>query len=166
MNPADHVELIGRLGAAPEIRAVTAGRMLVINLAVQVVSFANDENGASRSTERTKWLRVISFDPRIIGQAQGLEKDDFIAIRGYPEQRMFEKDGRRQFITEIVAEKLDPLRPDRSSRWAIDPAAVKDSRRRPPDMLRITIELLPGGREEGAIVISSGQLPALTNFVG
>jgi single-stranded DNA-binding protein len=83
MNPADRVELIGRLGAAPEIKPVAAGRMLIINLAVQVVSFGTDENGERRSTEKTSWLRVTSFDPRIIARAQGLEKDDLIAVHGY-----------------------------------------------------------------------------------
>ena len=90
MNPADSVELIGRLGAAPEIKPAAAGRMLIINLAVQVVSFGTDANGERRSTEKTSWLRVISFDSRIIARAQGLEKDDLIAVRGYPERRMFE----------------------------------------------------------------------------
>src|SRR5262245_41682968 len=112
-NAEDHVTLIGRLGSAPEIKPTANGKMLILNLGVKVVSFAVDQAGERQSSERTSWHRVISFSPRIIRRAHGLETDDTIAVRGYLEQRTYEKDGQQLYITEFVAEELDPIRTKR-----------------------------------------------------
>ncbi|MBA4095648.1 MAG: hypothetical protein C0484_02610 [Rhodospirillum sp.] len=158
-NAEDSVTLMGKLGSAPETKSLASGKMLVLNLGVQVVSCTTDETGQRQSTEKTSWHRVISFDPRVIACAQGLEKDDIVALRGYPEQRMFEKDGKRQFIFEFVAEELDPIRTKRVPSVVPTPFPVDTRRPKGADLLRITVELLPGGREAGARVISRGSLP-------
>lgn len=115
--------------------------------------------GERQTSERTSWHRVISFNPRVIRHAQQLEKDDTVAVRGCFDHRTYEKDGHSFFITEFIAEELDPIRAKRlpSSIPSPPPADARTAER--ADMLRITVELLPGGRERGARVISRGTLP-------
>lgn len=156
---ADNVTLIGKLGAAPEFKPLANGKMLILNLGVQVISWAADELSQRQSTERTSWHRVISFDPRIIRRAHELEKDDIIAVRGYLDQRTYEKGGQQLFITEFVAEELDPIRAKRLPSAVPSSLPIDKRNAKAADMLRITVELLPGGRESGAIVISRGALP-------
>lgn len=109
-STADNVTLIGKLAGVPEIKPTANGQMLILNLGVQVVSWVTDDAGQHQSSERTSWHRVVSFTPRVVRCAQGLEKDDTIAVRGYMDQRTYEKDGQRLFITEFVADELDPIR--------------------------------------------------------
>jgi hypothetical protein len=58
--------------------------------------------GKRQSTEKISWHRVISFDPRVIARAQGLEKNDIVAARRYLKQRMYKKGGKCLFISELV----------------------------------------------------------------
>jgi single-stranded DNA-binding protein len=156
---ADSVTLIGKLDAAPEFKPLANGKMLILNLGVQVISWAADELSQRQSTEKTSWHRVISFDPRIIRRAHELEKDDTIAVRGYLDQRTYDEDGQQLFITEFVAEELNPIRTKRLPSAIPSPPPADARTAKAADMLRITVELLPGGREGGAVVISRGALP-------
>jgi hypothetical protein len=161
----DSVTLIGKLGSAPEIKPTANGQMLTLNLGVQVVSCATDESGQRQSTERTRWHRIVSFAPRVIRCAQELEKDDTIVVRGYLDHRKYEKDGQSLFISEFVAEELDPIRAKRLPSVIPSPPPADARTEKRADMLRITVELLPGGRESGAVVISRGALP-ITDLAG
>lgn len=161
----DSVTLIGKLGTAPEIKLTANGRMLTLNLGVQVISWTTDEGGQHLSTEKTSWHRVVSFRPRLIRRAQHLEKDDTVVVRGYLDQLTYEKDGQELFITEFVAEELDPIRAKRLKSAVPRLLPVARCNAKNADMLRITIELLPGGRESGAMIVSRGPLP-ISNLAG
>jgi single stranded DNA-binding protein len=160
-----HVTLVGKLGSAPEIKPTANGQMLILNLGIQVTSWATDDAGQRQPSERTSWHRVVSFVPRVVRCAQGLEKDDTIVVRGYLDQRRYQKDGQNLFITEFVAEELDPIRAKRPPSAIPSPPPAGARTEKGAEMLRITVELLPGGRESGARVISRGVLP-ITNLPG
>ena len=162
---ADSATLLGKLGSAPELKPTANGQMLILNLGAQVAPFTIDDNGQRQSSEKTRWFRVVSYAPPVIRRAEGLEKDDVIAVRGYLDQRSSEKDGQSLFITEFVAEELNPIRAKGLPSAIPSPPPADARAAKPADMLRITVELLPGGRESGALVISRGALP-VTDLAG
>ena len=104
----NEAKLIGNLGAEPEVKATQNGEMVVMSVGTTTPGYRDAESG-DRKGERTIWHRVVSFNPRVVNFAKHLNKGEKIAIRGFMDNRSFEKDGKTTYIHEIVADQLSSL---------------------------------------------------------
>ena len=89
----NEVHLAGVLAKEPEIRYTSTGKS-VANITV-----------ATTYEKKTEYHRVTAWE----NQAEMLKrfhKDDFIKLSGRLQTRSYEKDGRKNWITEVVAWNL------------------------------------------------------------
>lgn len=101
------VILIGNLGAKPEVRYFSNGDAWA-NVSVATSETWKDKN-TGQPQERTEWHRVV-FTRRlaeIVGEY--LDKGSKIYVEGSIRYRQYEKDGVKQYITEIVANEMQML---------------------------------------------------------
>lgn len=107
------VILVGNLGADPEIRNMQSGDR-VANFTLATSESWKDKSSGERQ-ERTQWHKVVVFNQNIVGVAERyLKKGAKVYIEGQLETRQWEKDGVRQYTTEVV------LRPFRGELTMLD----------------------------------------------
>ncbi len=100
------VILIGNLGQDPEIRELTSGK--VANMSVATTHRWKDRDGNKK--EETDWHRVSMFGGLATLAASYLHKGSKVCVEGRIKTRSFEnKDGQKQYVTEVVAENLELL---------------------------------------------------------
>ena len=97
----NHVQLIGNVGADPEIKAMQSGDK-VANL-----SIATSESWKDKTTgeikENTQWHRVVVWNQGLIKVIeQYVKKGDKLYINGSLETRSWEQDGAKKYATEIT----------------------------------------------------------------
>lgn len=102
MKSLNKVQLIGRLGADPEIKHLSNEGTLC-NL-----SIATDYNYKSKSGEQittTDWHRVTAFGNICQHIEKYCKKGDALFIEGRLHTRNYDdKDGNKKYVTEILAE--------------------------------------------------------------
>lgn len=95
----NRVEIIGNLGADPEIRSTTSG-VRVATLSVATNRRWTDRQGQTQ--EKTEWHRVICWDRLAEICERFLKRGDRVYVDGSIEYRQFEgQDGQTKYITEI-----------------------------------------------------------------
>lgn len=98
------VQLIGNLGADPELRSTTSGTR------VATLSLATSRRWSDRSgqqQEKTEWHRVICWDRLAELCEKYLSRGDRIYVEGSIEYRQWEgQDGQTRYTTEIRAREL------------------------------------------------------------
>ena len=103
----NEVQLIGHLGADPEIRRTQDGRPIA-NLRLATSEQWKDKNTGEKK-ERTEWHRVSVFSEglcRIIEQY--LRKGSKVFIRGKLQTRKWQdQDGNDRYSTEVVLQGFD-----------------------------------------------------------
>ncbi len=100
----NHVQIIGNLGSAPELR--------YLNDSDQVVHFpvaVNErwKNRSGESQEKTTWLRIVAYNG--VGQscAEYLRKGEAVYVEGRLQIREYEgKDGNQRTSVEVVASRV------------------------------------------------------------
>lgn len=93
------VNLIGRLGADPEVRHTTSGTQ-VANMRVATDGWANGE-------KQTEWHRVVCFGKTAEAAGSYLTKGSGVGIEGRIQTRKWQnKEGQDQYTTEIVAHRV------------------------------------------------------------
>lgn len=97
------VQLIGNLGADPELR-VTPGGQAVLKLRMATTESYMDRNNARQ--ERTEWHRVTIWGKRGEGLAKILHKADRIYVQGRIQTSSYEKNGEKRYSTEVVATEV------------------------------------------------------------
>jgi single-strand DNA-binding protein len=99
------VQLIGFLGAAPEVRYTQEQE------AVTRVRIATSEtwkkNGEKH--EKTEWHNVVFFGKLAEIVGEHLKKGSLVYVEGRLQTRSWEKDGETRYTTEIVAESMKML---------------------------------------------------------
>lgn len=102
MSSLNKVQLMGRLGADPEIRRTHAGDPIV-NMRIATSEVWRDKNSGERR-ERTEWHTVVIFNERLCKVAeQYLHKGDLVFVEGMLCTRSWEgQDGQRRYSTEVV----------------------------------------------------------------
>lgn len=102
MASLNKVQIIGRCGADPEVRALPSGGK-VVNLRVACSEQWRDKQSGERR-ERTEWVRVVIFNERIASVAeQCLKKGSQCYIEGQLQTRKFtDQQGVEKFFTEVV----------------------------------------------------------------
>ena len=98
----NQVNLVGNLGADPEVRQTPGGPVLKLSLATNYVYF-DKENQKKTITE---WHRVALFGNRAEGLKKILGKGSLIAVVGRLRTSSYEKDGQKRYSTEVIAENL------------------------------------------------------------
>jgi len=98
------VQLIGNLGADPEVRH------LENDLNVATISIATTESYTDRSTgqkiDKTEWHRVTLWRGLASIAEQYMHKGDSVYVEGKIRNRSYEKDGITRYVTEIIAENV------------------------------------------------------------
>lgn len=129
---------IGHLGAAPETR-YTKSSTAVTNFRIAISERTKDASG--QWTEHTEWVRVVTFGKTAENCAQFLDKGRQVCVVGKLRTRKWQdKDGRDNYSTEIVADRVEFLskgeggsrRDDRGDSGGYD-SRSNDSRGGPDD---------------------------------
>ena len=101
------VILVGTLGCDPEVKHLPSGD------AMANVSLATSESWKDKSTgekkEVTEWHKVVFFKRLAEIAGEYLRKGQQVYIEGSLKTRSWEKDGQKQYTTEIVASSLQML---------------------------------------------------------
>lgn len=100
------VLLIGNLGADPELRYLPGeSKVLTVNLATSQVY--KDKNG-ERQTQ-TDWHRCVFWNrsAEIVGQY--CKKGSKLFVEGLQRTRDYERDGVKQYVTEVIVRNVELL---------------------------------------------------------
>jgi len=98
------IQIIGNLGADPEIRSTTSGTR-VATLSVATSRSWTDRSGQRQ--EKTEWHRVVCWDKLAEICERYLKRGDRVYIEGRIEYRQWEgQDGQTKYTTEIRAREM------------------------------------------------------------
>lgn len=107
MISLNRVSLIGNLGHDPELR-FTSSQIPWLTLRLATSESRRNANG--EPTARTDWHRVVVWNRMAERCASSLAKGRPIFVEGRLQTRSWEdKTGSRRFITEIVADTVEPI---------------------------------------------------------
>jgi single-strand DNA-binding protein len=99
----NRVTLVGRLGKDPEVKRTSNGT-LVANLSVACEERWKDKR-SGQWEKRTEWVPVVIWTEflaeRVEEQAR---KGDMIYVEGKFQTRSWDKDGKKQYTTEVVVQ--------------------------------------------------------------
>ncbi|MEP1097650.1 MAG: single-stranded DNA-binding protein [Cyclobacteriaceae bacterium] len=97
------VQLIGRLGIDPEIKAFDSGKKKAsFSLATNETYYNNE----GEKVEDTQWHNIVVWGKRVEVVESYLKKGSEIALEGKLVNRSYEKDGVTKYITEISLNEL------------------------------------------------------------
>ncbi|MDR1688307.1 MAG: single-stranded DNA-binding protein [Clostridiales bacterium] len=99
--PINSVQLLGRLTAEPTIR-YTQQQVPVASFTLAVPRNKQKEQDAV-----TDFFNIIAWRQKAEFAENYLKKGQRIAVSGELQNRSYEKDGVRHWITEIIAENID-----------------------------------------------------------
>ena len=95
------VQLIGNIGADPDIRRMQNGNE-VCNLSLATSESWKDKQTGERQT-KTEWHRVVIFSQGLVNVCKNyLKKGSKVYIEGQLATRSWEQDGQKKYTTEIV----------------------------------------------------------------
>lgn len=100
-------QFIGRLGKDPETRMMPPNGTAVVNLTLAVGDDYKDKAG--NRVEQTEWVRIVVFGKLGDIVTAYCVKGSRIYISGKMKTRSWEKDGVKQYSTEIVASEIQLL---------------------------------------------------------
>lgn len=103
-NLRNRVQLIGNLGADPEIKVFESGKKKV-KLALATSDSYRNANGDK--VEQTQWHNIIAWGKTADVAEKYLKKGSEIAIDGKIQYRSFEdNNSEKRYITEIIVNEL------------------------------------------------------------
>ena len=107
MANLNKVQIIGRLGADPEMRFTANGRALsTMNVAVN----RNYTTQDGERREETEWVRVVAWARLAELVSQYLSKGRQVYVEGRLQTRQWDdQDGQRRYTTEVVAQDVQFL---------------------------------------------------------
>jgi single-strand DNA-binding protein len=98
------VQLIGNLGAAPEVRNLDGGRKMA-RFSVATHEAYRDAKGVK--VEETQWHQVVAWGKVAEIAEKNLHKGSEIALEGKLVHRNYtDKDGVKKYVTEVVVAEL------------------------------------------------------------
>ena len=99
----NRVQLEGFTGQDAEIKYLPSGQP-VANLSVATSERYKDSKGEDR--EKTEWHRIVVFG-KAAERAGKIRKGQLVTLEGKLQTRSWDgKDGKKQYITEVVAQKV------------------------------------------------------------
>ncbi len=107
MASLNKVQIIGNLGADPEMRFTANGRA-VATMRVACNRVYTTQDGERR--EETEWVRVVAWAQLAERVSQYLSKGSQIYVEGRLQTREWQdRDGQRRFTTEVIARDVQFL---------------------------------------------------------
>ncbi|MXY79869.1 MAG: single-stranded DNA-binding protein [Chloroflexi bacterium] len=107
MASLNKVQIIGNLGADPEMRYTANGRA-VATMRVACSRRYTTQDGERR--EETEWVRVVAWARLAELASQYLAKGRSVYVEGRMQTREWEdREGQRRFTTEVVAQDIQFL---------------------------------------------------------
>jgi len=107
MASVNKVIIVGNLGADPETRYLPSGDA-VTNIRVATTDRYKDK-ASGEMKEATEWHRIAFFGRLAEIAGEYLKKGSSVYIEGRLKTRQWEKDGQKQYSTEIVADQMQML---------------------------------------------------------
>ena len=103
-NLRNRVQLIGNLGADPEIKIFDSGKKKVT---LSLATSDNYKNANGEKVEQTQWHNIIAWGKTADVAEKYLQKGSEIAIDGKIQYRSYEdKNGEKKYVTEIMVNEL------------------------------------------------------------
>lgn len=103
-NMRNSVQIIGNVGNAPEIFEFKGGK---IAARFSVATHESFKGAAGEKVESTCWHQVVAWGSMANFVAKHVVKGRTVALEGKLSSRSFEgKDGKKRYITEIIASDL------------------------------------------------------------
>lgn len=102
------MQVIGHLGADPEVRFTPSGRA-VANFRVATTESWQDSTGKDR--EETEWHRVVAWGKLAEICGEHLKKGRQVYVQGRLKTSPYEKDGQTHYSTEVIAQTVTFLGP-------------------------------------------------------
>ena len=96
------VQLLGNLGADPELKTFSGGAVLKLRLAT---SRSYKDNDGVLQTQ-TDWHSASMFGKRAEALAPHLHKGDRVFLQGSLRTSSYEKDGEKRYVTEVNVDNL------------------------------------------------------------
>ena len=103
MKSLNKVQLIGNLGKDPELK-YTASGVAVANFSMATAESWKDEAGEQH--DKTEWHNIVAWRKLAEICGEWLTKGKRVYIEGKLQTRSWEKDGKKHYTTEIVAENM------------------------------------------------------------
>ncbi len=98
------VQLIGNVGAVPEIKSFDGGKKMA-NLTIATNERYYNQKG--EKVEQTEWHRLVAWGPNADIIEKYVDKGKEIAIEGKLVHRSYDdKNGEKRYITEVVINEL------------------------------------------------------------
>lgn len=112
-NLRNRVNLIGNLGADPEVKELETGRKLARISLATTESFKNTEG---EQVKNTQWHNLIAWGSTATYAEKYLKKGNTIAVEGKLNHRSYDdQDGTKKYITEVVVNEIMTLRTKESN---------------------------------------------------
>lgn len=106
MSDLNRVQLLGRVGARPELKTGKSGHEWT-EVAVATNTVVPGVDGAPPE-ERTEWHRVKFFGRTAVNCAEHLDKGRDVYVEGRLQMRKWtDKDGQDRFEREVVGRRID-----------------------------------------------------------
>jgi single-strand DNA-binding protein len=108
MSGLNKVQIIGHLGADPDVRYMPSGKP-VANLRIATSETWKDRDTGDKK-EKTEWHSVVMFDK--LGEIAGeyLRKGSLVYVEGKLQTRKWQdKEGKDRYSTEIVGQQMQML---------------------------------------------------------
>jgi len=106
----NQVTLVGRLTKDPELREVANGKH-VLSVVVAVNRPFKNQSGENE----TDFVRCIIWNRIAETTTKYCSKGSLVGVTGRIQTRSYERDGKRQYSTEVIAESVQFLEPKRPS---------------------------------------------------
>ena len=103
-NLRNKVNLIGNLGANPDVKIFESGKKMV---RLSLATSDNYKNASGEKVEETQWHNLVAWGKTADIAEKYLQKGSELAIEGKLSYRSYEdKNGEKKYITEIVINEL------------------------------------------------------------
>lgn len=123
-NSVNKVLLVGRTGSDADVRFTTKG-MAIANLSLATTEARKDNKGEFQDS--TEWHRVVIFGKMAEFTENYVKKGALVYIEGRIQTRSWDdKEEKKHFMTEVVAEKLTMLGGWKKGKDDKTPAAVAE----------------------------------------
>lgn len=100
----NHVQLIGNLGANPQVKFIQTGKK-VANFSIAITEKIKQKNG--QTLKNTQWHKVVAWGALAQIAEQFLQKGSKVTVDGKLSNRTFvDANGKKHVQTEIVAKEL------------------------------------------------------------
>ena len=102
------MNLIGNLGADPEVKELETGRKFARISLATTETFKNQEG---EQVKNTQWHNLVAWGPSATFAEKYLKKGNEIAVDGKLTHRSYDdKEGTKKYITEVVVNEFMMLR--------------------------------------------------------